>query len=433
MIDHATMTHYFRSIGTASGETKHLVVANGVITHYADAEPPATALTANAAATIVEASAMVVLPGLFDMHVHFREPGQEYKETIQTGCEAAANGGFTGVCCMPNTAPAIDNAPTVEYIHNRAQQTLTEVFCCGAITKGREGAELAPMLELLERGVLMFSDDGACVRSAEMMRRAFQYLAPFDGLLSQHCEEHALTEGFAMHEGAVSSELGLRGYPAVAEEIIIARDILLAAATGNRRYHVSHISTAGGAALVRAAKERGQRVSCEVAPHHFVLTDEDVRGYATNAKMNPPLRTRTDVEAMIAGLRDGTIDAIATDHAPHATHEKEVEFALAANGILGLETSLGLAMTHLVHAGHITLERLVELMSANPRRILGLPAIVIAEGQSANLTIIAPNEEWTVDAALSRSKSRNTPFHGMRLRGKPKFALHRAQVWECVV
>jgi dihydroorotase len=404
------------------------MIEHGIITHCASTPP-----TNTDDAYIVDGSELLCVPGLFDMHVHLREPGQEYKETVETGTSAAANGGFTGVCCMPNTVPAIDNAPTIEYIQRRAESTLTEVYCCGAITKNRDGTELAPMLEMMQHGAVMFSDDGACVRSAEMMRRAFQYVAPFDGLLSQHCEEHSLTEGFAMHEGAVSSVLGLKGYPAVAEEIIIARDIMLAANTGNSRYHVSHLSTGGGIELVRAAKARGQRVTCEVTPHHFVLTDEAVHNYNTNAKMNPPLRTTNDVEAIIQGLADGAVDCIATDHAPHAVHEKEVEFSLAANGILGLETALGLAFTHLVHTGRISVERLVELMSSNPRKILGLAAITIEQGTAANLTIIAPNEDWTVDAGKSASKSRNTPFHGMKLKGKPKFALNRGKIWACEV
>jgi dihydroorotase len=381
----------------------------------------------------INAEGLTILPGLFDMHVHLREPGQEYKETIASGTQAAANGGFTGICCMPNTEPAIDNVPTVEYITRRGQKSLVDVYCCGAITKQRAGVELAPLLELLHSGVVMFSDDGACVRSAEMMRRAFQYIAPYDGLLSQHCEEHSLTEGFAMHEGAVSAQLGLKGYPSIAEEIIVARDIMLAAATGNRRYHASHLSTAGSIELVRAAKARGQRVSCEVTPHHIVLTDEAVRLYGAHAKMNPPLRTQHDIEAIIHGIQDGTVDCIATDHAPHAVHEKEVEFSLAANGIIGLETSFGLAMTYLVHAGHITLERLVELMSSNPRKILGLPPITIAEGEPANMTLVALDEEWTVDISRSASASRNSPFHGFQLKGKPRWILHKGQAWECVL
>lgn len=379
----------------------------------------------------IDARSLAAMPGLFDMHVHLREPGQEYKETIQTGTESAANGGFTGVCCMPNTIPAIDNAPTVEYILNRGKTTLTEVHVCASITKGREGKELAPMLELKQHGAVMFSDDGACVMNAEVMNRAFKYLKPVDGLISQHCEEHTLTEGFAMHDGEVSAILGLKGYPSIAEEIIVARDIMLAAHNGNCRYHVSHLSTAGSIDLVRQAKLRGQRVTCEVTPHHFTLTDEAVRHYDTNAKMNPPLRTKQDIEAIIMAIKDGTVDAIATDHAPHAIHEKELEFAQAANGITGLETSFGLSMTYLVHAGHIGMMRLVELMSTMPREILRLPSVSFAEGSLANITIANLHEEWLFTPQKSRSKSKNTPFGGFTLKGKPIYAINRGLLWGC--
>jgi dihydroorotase len=391
------------------------------------------AVNADAETVRIDGSDLASLPGLFDMHVHLREPGQEYKETIRTGTESAANGGFTGVCCMPNTNPAIDNAPTVEFILNRGKETLTEVQVCASITKGREGRDIAPMLELLQHGAVMFSDDGACVMNAEVMNRAFKYVKPVDGLLSQHCEEHTLTEGFAMHDGEVSTMLGLKGYPSVAEEIIVARDIMLAAHNGNCRYHVSHLSTSGSVDLVRLAKLRGERVSCEVTPHHFTLTDEAVRHYDTNAKMNPPLRSRHDVEAIIAGIKDGTVDCIATDHAPHAVHEKEIEFPMAANGITGLETSFALAMTYLVHAGHIDIMRLAECMATNPRAVLRLPSVHIQTGAQANLTIVAPNESWRFDSAQSRSKSKNTPFHGFALKGKPKFAINRGLFWTCVL
>lgn len=409
-------------------ERRHLWIKGDVIHASQSANVP---LKADSEARRIDGRRLAALPGLFDMHVHFREPGQEYKETIETGAASAANGGFTGVCCMPNTVPAVDNAPTVEYILNRGRETLTEIHVCGAITKAREGKELAPMLELLERGARMFSDDGACVMSAEMMNRAFKYLKPVDGLISQHCEEHTLTEGFAMHDGEVSAILGLKGYPSIAEEIIVARDIMLAAYNGACRYHVSHLSSAGSLDLVRQAKLRGERVTCEVTPHHFTLTDEAVRRYDSNAKMNPPLRTKMDIEAIIAAIKDGTVDAIATDHAPHAVHEKEVEFAMAANGITGLETSFGLAMTQLVHAGHIELMRLVELMAVAPREILRLEPVSCVAGAKANLTIVAPDEEWTFRAERSRSKSKNTPFDGFRLKGKPKYTINRGQLWEC--
>lgn len=378
----------------------------------------------------IDGTDLVCCPGFFDMHVHLREPGQEYKETIQTGTLAAANGGFTGVVCMPNTSPAVDSVAIIEYITSRAKGNIVDVYPCATITKSREGKELAPLLSLIEAGAVMFSDDGSCLESAEMMRRAFDYTAQWDALLTQHCEEHSMTKNFSMNEGKVSAELGLKGYPTVAEDVIIARDILLAEFCGNRRYHAAHISTKGAVRLVREAKARGLRVSCEVTPHHFVLTDEAVRGFDTNAKMNPPLRTDEDIEAIIDGLADGTIDCIATDHAPHAIHEKECEFAQAANGITGLETALGLGMTFLVHTGKLTLAELIKKMSVNPRKILQLPDIKIAKGEKANLTVFAPNEEWAVDLSHSCSKSQNSPFQGLHLTGKPKFALNNGQIYQ---
>jgi dihydroorotase len=407
-------------------ERVYLWLKDGKINHCSPEQP-----TLDTDTERENGEALVCFPGFFDMHVHLREPGQEYKETIRTGTDAAANGGFTGVLCMPNTAPAIDSVPIVEYILNRAKDTLTEVYCSAAITKGRKGTELAPLLELNDAGVVMFTDDGSCVMNSEVMRRAFDYTAPFDALLSQHCEDHALTEGFAMNEGAVSTKLGLKGYPTVAEEIMINRDIQLAEYCGNRRYHVSHMSTQGGVRIVREAKQRGARVTCEVTPHHFVLTDEAVGEYDTHAKMNPPLRRPEDITAIIEGLKDGTVDCIATDHAPHAPHEKEVEFASAANGITGLESSIGLSLTHLYHTGHVSLKRIAELMSVNPRTILNLPSISIREGEVANLTIVAPDEEWVFDINRSRSKSKNCPFGGVALKGKPRYAINRDQIHKC--
>jgi dihydroorotase len=377
-----------------------------------------------------DASAWVAAPGLFDMHVHLREPGATHKETIRSGCASAANGGFTGVCCMPNTTPAIDSAEVIHSILYRAQGLPVEVIPSGAISKERKGEILAPMGALFDAGARIFTDDGDCVRSAEMMRRAFEYASMFDGaVMSQHCEQHEMTHGFAINEGLVSTKLGLSGYPDVAEELIIARDVMLAEFCGDRPYHVSHMSTKGGVEIVRRAKGRGKRnITCEVTPHHFVLTDEAVVEHGTNAKMNPPLRTREHIDAILEGFRDGTIDVIATDHAPHALAEKEVEFTAAPNGIIGLETSLGLSYTFLVDAGVIPLGRLIEVMAINPRRILSLPIPMIEAGESANLTIFAPDEEWTVDTSRFRTKSLNTPFAGWKLKGKPVGIVNRGQV-----
>ncbi len=383
-------------------------------------------------ADVRDGSAWVAAPGFFDMHVHLREPGATHKETIRTGTEAAANGGFTGVCCMPNTTPAIDTPEVVHSILWRSTGLPVDVLPSAATTKGRQGQELAPMGALYDAGVRLFTDDGDCVRSAEVMRRSFEYLSMFDGaVLSQHCEEHTMTQGFAMNEGLTSTRLGLPGYPSVAEDLIIARDIQLATYTGNRLYHVSHMSTKGGVELVRRAKEGGQaNITCEVTPHHIVLTEEAIVEYDTNAKMNPPLRGADDVEAIRSGLRDGTIDVIATDHAPHALSEKEVEFQQAPNGIVGLETSIGLVYTTMVATGLISLDRMIELMSINPRGILSLPIPVIREGARANLTLFAPENEWTVDTGRFRTMSYNTPFNGYRLRGRPVGIINNgAVVW----
>lgn len=379
-----------------------------------------------------DGSAWVATPGLFDMHVHLREPGGSHKETIASGCAAAANGGFTGVCCMPNTTPAIDAPEIIHSILWKSRDLPVDVVPAGAITKGRKGTELAPIGGLYDAGVRIFTDDGDCVESSEVMRRAFEWASMFDGaVLSQHCEDHAMTKGFGMHEGVVSTRMGLPGYPEIAEELIIARDVMIAGYCGDRPYHVSHMSTVGGVEIVRGAKRQGlTNITCEVTPHHFVLTDEAVEKYGTNAKMNPPLRSREHVEAILQGFRDGTIDVIATDHAPHALQEKDVEFLAAPNGIIGLETSLGLSYTYLVETGIITLARLVEVMAINPRRILSLPVPEIAVGASANITLLAPDEEWTVDTSLFRTMSLNTPFNGWTLRGRPIGIINRGQlVW----
>lgn len=383
-------------------------------------------------ADVRDASAWVAAPGFFDMHVHLREPGATHKETIATGCDSAANGGFTGVSCMPNTQPALDTAEVVHSILWKAKDLPVDVFPVGAITVGRKGESLAPMGEMYDAGVRLFSDDGDCVRSPEVMRRAFEYASMFDGAtLSQHCEEHSMTKNFAMNEGAVSTRLGLPGYPDVAEELIISRDIQIAGFCGNRPYHVSHMSTKGGVDFVRQAKEKGMTgITCEVAPHHFVLTDEAVETYGTNAKMNPPLRHEEHRAALVEGFRDGTVDVIATDHAPHALAEKDVEFQNAPNGIIGLETSIGLSITYLVETGVVSLGRLVELMSINPRKILSIPVPMIEEGSPANLTILAPEEKWTVDTGSFRTMSLNTPFAGWELTGKPVAIVNKgAVVW----
>jgi len=422
----SVLFHNIRLLNPAEYQDRHadLLITDGTIVAVDQG------VEAPPGADVRDASGWVAAPGFFDMHVHLREPGATHKETIESGCAAAANGGFTGVCCMPNTTPAIDSVEVIHSILWRARDLPVEVVPSAATTQGRKGDVLSPMAELYEAGARLFTDDGDCVRSSEVMRRAFEYASMFDGaVVSQHCEEHTMTHGFAMNEGVTALKLGLPGYPDVAEELIIARDIMIAGFCGDRPYHVSHMSTAGGVRLVREAKAQGRKgVTCEVTPHHFVLTDEAVMEYRTNAKMNPPLRTRQHVDAIIEGLRDGTVDVIATDHAPHALSEKEVEFQSAPNGIIGLETSIGLSYTYLVDRGIVSLSRLVELMSINPRRILSLPVPSLSEGAAANLTIFAPEEEWTVDPAKFRTRSLNTPFGGWTLKGKPVAIVNRGRV-----
>ena len=380
-------------------------------------------------AEVFELRGCVASPGLCDMHVHFRDPGQEHKETLSSGAMAAAAGGFTAVACMPNTDPPIDSADTVAYIREMSRDFPVDIHPIGTVTKRREGKELSPMAELHRAGVVAFSDDGSPVSNARLMRTALEYARMFDVSIIQHAEEPTLFDKGVMNEGFVSTVLGLPAIPRLAEEVMVARDIAIASYVDGH-YHVAHISTAGTADAVRRAKESGMNVTCEVTPHHFTLTDEIVRGFDTNSKMNPPLRTMDDVIAMKESLRDGIIDAIATDHAPHARFEKEVEYVYAPFGIIGLETALGLAITELVEQKYLTLWELIEKMSVNPRRILRLPDIRIEPGESANLTFFDPIADWEVDVDQFRSKSRNSPFQGFRLKGRPLGIFHNDQcVW----
>ena len=372
----------------------------------------------------------IVTPGFIDMHVHLREPGYEYKETIETGTLAAAAGGFTAVCCMPNTKPAIDDASVIRFIRERASRVnggIVDVYPVAAVTMAREGKQLSPMIELAEAGAVGFSDDGDPVRDAEVMRRALEYAVMTDRPIIQHAEETSLTKGGVMNEGFVSTSLGMPPMPSVAEEIIVSRDLDLVAYT-QAQYHVAHISTAGAVEKVRSARKKGLCVTCEVSPHHFTLDEEAVRSFSTNTKMNPPLRSREDVESMKEGLRDGTIDVIASDHAPHSYDDKEVEFLQAPFGIVGLETALGLALTELVVPGILSIMSLVEKFSSNPRRILHLPQIRVVEGEMANLTLIDPAAEWTVDVGAFKSKSKNSPFGGWKLRGRAIGIINNDQV-----
>ncbi|RMF61442.1 MAG: dihydroorotase [Calditrichaeota bacterium] len=377
---------------------------------------------------VIELEGRVLCPGLIDMHVHLREPGREDEETVATGCAAAMAGGFTAVCPMPNTEPAMDNAEVVRFVKNCARDFLVDVFPIAAVTRSRAGEKLTEMGDLVQAGSVAFSDDGDPVATAGMMRTALEYASMFGVPIIDHCEEKSLSGNGAMHEGAMSTRLGLEGIPAVAEEIVVSRDIQLAEFTGGR-VHIAHISTAGAVEMVRRAKHRGVPVTCEVTPHHFVLTDAALETYDTNFKMNPPLRTQRDVDAVLEGLRDGTIDVIATDHAPHAVEEKEVEFSAAPFGIIGLETALGLCLKHLVEPGVLSLAELVAKLTLNPAGILSLQRGRLAVGHPASLTIFDPSVEWTVDKKKFHSKARNTPFDGWQLSGRVFGLYNRGRWW----
>jgi dihydroorotase len=382
----------------------------------------------------------LIASGLFDMHCHFREPGFEYKEDLQTGSRSALAGGFTGVALMPNTEPPIDNAQVSTYLYHKAQSLPIEIEVIGAITAERKGEKICNYGELWETGVKALSDDGAPVMNSRTMRLAFEYAAMFDLLVIQHCEDTCLSAGGVMNEGVYSSLLGLRGVPSISETIVLSRDLNLirylidtkkGAMSHLPRYHVAHISTKEALKLVRNAKAEGLLVSCEVTPHHFTLTDEDVFNscYDGNFRMNPPLRTAHDSDALLQAIADGLIDAIATDHAPHACHEKECGIAQASFGIVGLETSVGLTFTELVHKNIISPYRAIELLSTIPRRLMKLQPIRFQVGSPANLSFIDPDAEWTVDTSQLKSKSKNSPFYNRHLKGKPIGTAYGGNLW----
>jgi dihydroorotase len=371
-----------------------------------------------AAAEIVDGAGLVAAPGLVDVHVHFREPGQTHKETIESGSRAAAAGGFTSVVCMPNTAPVADNAGTIQLIKDSAARSArVHVYPTGCITVGMKGQALAPIGSLKRAGVIAITDDGDCVQSNELMRRACEYAKMFDLPLMDHCQDHSMTVGAVMNEGSMSVKLGLKGWPNAAEDLIVARNCILSEYTG-AHIHMQHVSSRNAIEILRRAKARGVRVTAEACPHHLALTDDALATYDTHFKMNPPLRTEEDRVALIAGLRDGTLDILATDHAPHTPDEKDREFDLAPNGILGLETALAVTLDVLVRQNGFSLATLVDLWTRKPAALLKLPAGTLAEGAPADLVLFDPDAEWTYDASAGFSKSRNSPWSGQKLRGR---------------
>ena len=369
-------------------------------------------------AEVIDCRGMIVSPGFIDVHCHLREPGREDVETVATGARAAAAGGFTAVCAMPNTDPVTDNQAAVGFIVRQAQRAnASRVHVIGAISVGQRGETLAEFGEMVAAGAVAVSDDGRSVVSAQLMRTALEYARTFAIPVIDHCEEPTLSLGGSMNEGIVSARLGLKGIPSEAEEIMVIRDILLARRTGGH-VHLAHMSTVGSVELIRWGKERGINVTAEVCPHHISLTEERVLGYDTNAKMNPPLRTAKDVEALRVAVKDGTIDMIATDHAPHHYDEKEREFADAPNGIIGLETALAVSVTNLVETGHIDFATLVDKMSCSPAKLFGLPGGTLARGAVADVTVFHPQREWKVEPSQFLTKGRNTPYSGMLLKGR---------------
>jgi dihydroorotase len=372
-----------------------------------------------AGAEVLDAAGMAVTPGFIDMHVHLREPGIEHSETIETGARAAAAGGFTSICCMPNTLPVNDNATVTSYIIERARQhAVVNVFPIGAITKNSAGEELAAIGSMKNAGIVAISDDGRPVMNARVMRRAMQLAKSFDLPVIDHCEDLNLSAGGDMHEGAQSTRMGLRGIPASSEDVMVARDILLSESTG-ARFHVAHISSRHSVNMVRFAKKQGLAVTCEATPHHFALSDADISAYDSSYKMKPPLRSECDVAAVIDGIVSGAVDAIATDHAPHPGSEKMQEFEKCPFGIIGLETALALSLEKLYHTGKISLQRLVELFTTGPARILGLRRGTLETGAPADVTIFDTEVDWTYDVNQSFSKSKNSPFDGRHFRGGP--------------
>ncbi len=400
----------------------HILLKDGLIESIEENIPDLTDIDKT-----VDLSNQIVAPGFFDMHVHLREPGREDEETVATGCKAAAVGGFTAVACMPNTEPAIDSAEVVNFIREAARGNIVDVYPVGAATLGRKGESLAPLGELYDAGAVAFSDDGVAIKSAKMARMVMEYSRMFDAPIIEHCEDESLAGG-AMNEGYMSTFLGLPGIPTIAEDIIVMRDIILCKYTG-ARLHIAHISSAQSVEFVRQAKAQGLPVTAEVTPHHFSLTDDLLSSYDTNLKMNPPLRTKSDLEEILRGLQDGTIDCIASDHAPHSAEEKDMEFEYAPNGILGLETQIGLAFTNLYHKNILTIQNLIEKMSINPRKIFKIKIPTFEIGAIASFTILDPNYIWSPQVAHFQSIAKNSPFNNYPLKGKATGIINNRQAY----
>lgn len=374
-------------------------------------------------AEVIDCAGLVVAPGMIDVHVHLREPGREDVETVATGAHSAVAGGFTAVCAMPNTRPVTDNQATVGFVKRQGEAAgFARVYPYGAISLSQKGETLAELGEMVGAGAVAFSDDGRPVESAHLMRTALEYARAFNVPVAEHCEDMSLARGGSMNEGLMSAKLGLKGIPAEAEEIYVIRDILLAKRTGGH-IHLCHLSTKGSVELVRWGKERGVNVTAEVCSHHISLTEEAVDGYNTNAKMNPPLRTQVDIDALQEGLADGTIDLLVTDHAPHHYDEKEREFADAPNGIVGLETALGVNCTYLLHRGVLSMSQMVDAMSCKPARVFHLPGGTLARGSIADVSVFDPARKWIVDAARFKSKGRNTPYGGHEFTGQARVTI----------
>jgi dihydroorotase len=406
-------------------EIADLAIVDGRIAPLSTLEPGAEGVE------VIDCKGLIVAPGLIDIHVHLREPGQSAKETIATGAKAAAAGGFTSVVCMPNTAPSIDNASVVTWVKDKAQaEACINIFPTGAITKGIAGEELAPIGSMAKAGIVALTDDGHCIQNHEMMRRALEYARMFELPVMDHCQDYNLVGKGVMHEGYWSTVLGLPGWPALGEEIIVQRNVQLAELSGTH-IHCQHLSSGRSVTILREARQRGVPISGEVCPHHIALTDESIRSFDTNFKMNPPLRTQADIDLLIEGIADGTLTILASDHAPHSEFEKEVEFDMAPFGILGLETELGLFLDILVHKKRaISLARLIELYTVNPARLLKLDRGTLSIGAVADVTLINPDLEWAVNKHESYSRSRNTPFHGWELKGRAVRTIVRGQtVW----